>query len=418
MRFFRSFIGRSRPTAPTAARHRHWRPWCAMVLLAASATACLPSRSEQEVRVVLSTLVDSGSGEDVLRGVRLALDEAGGKAGSHPVELVVINTLVRGSKQPLSLELERKAAEQAVADPLVLAYLGPMASHQAKISMPILNRASLLQVSSSVTWPGLTRAGFGAGEPGIYYPTGRRHFFRLAATDDEQAAAAARWAADLGFRSVFLVDNAMDYGRGLSGIFEETARDLGIEIVGRRSLHITASDSTSLGAVIDEVAAAQPELVFYAGGIERSLLEIFGRMREALPHLSFLATEGLQRQEVIDYLGPEVAEGFRATNVYLPVEKADTEAARRFEQHFLATYGEPPQPLAAGSYEAMKVVLWAIEHAREPTREGVLDALRGMGEIDGLAGPWKFDSRGDATIQTISGYRVEGGEWVFEKILD
>ncbi|MCB1057040.1 MAG: branched-chain amino acid ABC transporter substrate-binding protein [Acidobacteria bacterium] len=414
MRSLRSFIGHRRTPAGPRAR---LSAWAALLLLAAS-VGCAPPSSEHGVKVMLSTLVDSGSGNDVLRGVRLALDENGGQAGGYPVELVVVNTLDRDAEEPLSLDLERGAAERAVADPSFVAYFGPMASHQAKVSLPILNRASMPQISSSATWPGLTRAGFGPGEPGIYYPTGSRHFFRLVATDDEQAAAAARWGADLGFRSAFLIDNAVAYGRGLSGIFEETARDLGIEIVGRHSVALNDTGPEMLDQVVKEVGAAKPELIFYAGGIERRLLDLFRRLHSALPQVAFIATEGLQRNEFIEHLGPEAAEGFRATNIYLPVEEADTDAARRFERRYWETYGEAPQPLAAGSYEAMRVLLWAIEHARTPTREAVLEALQGMGEIEGLTGPLSFDARGDATVQTVSGYRVVGGRWVFEKVLD
>lgn len=387
-----------------------WAPWVLLL-------GCGEAGQKPELRVVISTLATSGSGHDVVQGAQVALDEVGGTAGGHPIALEIYDTLELTAEQPLSVRLEKAIAEQAVSDPQVIAYLGPMASHQAKVSMPILNRASLPQVSSTTTWPGLTRAGFAPGEPGIYFPTGRRHFFRVATTDDVQAAAAAGWAKELGYQSVYLLHNSLPYGQGLSGIFEEILRDFDLEIVGHSKLDIGSNDREWIHTLPQQIAEAAPQLVFYAGGSEQGAVNLLRNIRRRNPDIAILGTEGIQRKEFIERLGLEAAEGILATNVALPIDQAETEIARKFRGRYQERYGEPPQPLAASSYEAMRAILWAIETAPAVTREDVLATLHGMHEFPGLLGPWHFDERGDNSLQVVAGYRIEEGRWVFQKLL-
>lgn len=389
--------------------------WLALVI-----AACAPAPDPPaELRIAFSTMPTTESGKAALRGARLAVDEIDGQVAGHRVDLLVLDTLDAGSTEPLSTRLEREAAEKAIADPSVVAYIGPMTSGQAKSSMPLLNRAALAQIVYSATWPGLTQAGFGAGEPGIYYPTGRRHFFRLAATDDVQARVAARWAHELGFRSVFLVDNALAYGRGLTGIFEETARDLGIEVVDRASLPAAAADhERRLGEVVERVRARHPDLVFYGGGIESNAFDILARLRLEAPQVVLMGTDGIQRPGLIERLGAPVAEGLLATDIAAPIESSSSAGAQRFRTAYERAHGRAPSPLAAAAYEATVTALNAIERSGRPTRESVLDALHGQGTVEGLLGPWRFDERGDLASPTISGYRVVDGRWVLERLFD
>ena len=82
-------------------------------------------------------------------------------------------------------------AERAVDDPTAIAYLGELDLGGSAVSLPVTNRAGLLQVSpadglTSLTTapPGRPRAG-----PERYYPEERRTFVRLVPTDLQVADA-------------------------------------------------------------------------------------------------------------------------------------------------------------------------------------------------------------------------------------
>jgi ABC-type branched-subunit amino acid transport system substrate-binding protein len=146
----------------------------------------------ETLRIVVSVPLGSSTGQSIERAVQVAVREAGHRAGGFRIELVIEDT---GNEHGAwGAEKEAAAARRAIKDPRVVAYIGPINSSAAKVSMPILNTAPLVQVSPTATWPGLTKIGFMPGEPGIFYPTGVRHFARVIPTDDIQGPAAAIWA--------------------------------------------------------------------------------------------------------------------------------------------------------------------------------------------------------------------------------
>ncbi len=67
------------------------------------------------------------------------------------------------------------------------------------------NELRLAVVSPSATWPGLTKSGYGVGEPGLYYPNGERMFFRVVPSDDIQGRVAAEWLSDKNHTSICIV---------------------------------------------------------------------------------------------------------------------------------------------------------------------------------------------------------------------
>ncbi|MGZ6590271.1 MAG: branched-chain amino acid ABC transporter substrate-binding protein, partial [Solirubrobacteraceae bacterium] len=95
-------------------------------------------------------------------------------------------------------------------------------------------------ISPSNSYPGLTRPvslpanwGGSRNEPNTFYPTGVRHYVRLAANDDFEGVADAILAKRLRLSSAYLLDD----GQGLENVlitnsFRRTARRLGIRIAG------------------------------------------------------------------------------------------------------------------------------------------------------------------------------------------
>ena len=148
-----------------------------IVALTVVLSACQPTGS-RTVRVYLSFPMSGqpNLGRSIVKGIQLAFDGIESRIGGTEIVLEVRdNGDENGQWQP---EKELENVQQAVADPLAVAYLGPMNSGAAKLSLPINNSAGMIQISPSTTWPGLTKPGFAQGEPAIFYPTGRRNFFR------------------------------------------------------------------------------------------------------------------------------------------------------------------------------------------------------------------------------------------------
>ncbi|HEY1539309.1 MAG TPA: hypothetical protein VGF63_07925 [Solirubrobacteraceae bacterium] len=86
-------------------------------------------------------------------------------------------------------------AATAAADPSTIAFIGDQTSGDTATTLPILNRAGILEFSPTATYGGLTRNSTDRAEPAKYYPTGRRTFARVVPSDSAQAAARRRTSA-------------------------------------------------------------------------------------------------------------------------------------------------------------------------------------------------------------------------------
>ena len=108
-------------------------------------------------------------------------------------------------------------------------------------------------------------------------------------------------------------------------------------------------------------------------------------------------------------LGGLSVEGMIVPGPYLPPHPA--ERYREFYRAFEARYGVPPEFTARLAYEAVFVLLTAVEAAESPEPGAVKSALLDIQDFDIFSDPVVFDRYGDA-IRRISLYRVEDGEFV------
>jgi len=122
-------------------------------------------------------------------------------------------------------------------DSSVAGVIGTFNSGAAEIIVPVLNRAPngpLAMISPANTYVGLTHGGPGtaAGEPGKYYPTGKRNYARVVAADDFQGAADAILAKSIGVKKVFILNDKEAYGLGVATNFKNAALKLGLKVAG------------------------------------------------------------------------------------------------------------------------------------------------------------------------------------------
>src|SRR4051812_30143244 len=114
---------------------------------------------------------------DLVNGAKLALEQAGGKAGKITVKYVSLDdsTAQAGNWTP---EATSANARKAAQDKSTAVYIGEFNSGASAVSIPILNEAGVPQISPANTAVGLTtdKPGATPGEPDKYYPTGTRTY--------------------------------------------------------------------------------------------------------------------------------------------------------------------------------------------------------------------------------------------------
>ncbi|MEO0563454.1 MAG: hypothetical protein AAF125_15195, partial [Chloroflexota bacterium] len=139
-------------------------------------------RAPNDIRIAIILPLQLPIGQQMVNGAQLALDES--ERWRDRVEIVAFDTLAEGRERAAEINLASMRA--AADDPAFVAIIGASSSNYAEASIPITNEGGLALISPLATAPHLTRPGYRAGAPGVYYPTGQRNFFRTIPTDDLQ----------------------------------------------------------------------------------------------------------------------------------------------------------------------------------------------------------------------------------------
>ena len=378
---------------------------------------CRPA--DPDLVKIVSSLPRTGSAkhqsDTLVRGIRMAIDEAGGKVGRFRIEYLDLDDSTAAAGQWTS-EAEAANARRALQDPDVCAYIGTFNSGAAKVSMPILNLGDLLMVSPANTAVGLTKPGLGVpGEPEVYRPTGRRNYTRVVPADDLQGPMAADWAQRRGVTKVYILDDNEVYGKGIADLFDERCRELGIEVLGHDSIDAKAQEFKSLMA---SIKSTKPDLVYFGGTTQSKGGQLAKDMAAAGVGADLMVPDGCMEQVFIDSAGAANLEGrCFVTFGGLPPEKL-TGKGGEFVDRYREKYGELPEAYAVYGYEAARVAIEAIATAGSKDRRAICDAALAIRDFDGALGHWGFDENGDTTLRTLTVNVVKGGRFEFEEILD
>ncbi|HXH12637.1 MAG TPA: branched-chain amino acid ABC transporter substrate-binding protein [Alphaproteobacteria bacterium] len=356
-------------------------------------------------------------GTAMKRAVDLAVEHAGGMVAGYKIEVVNLDDAspVTGSWDGT---VEAENAQKAIADPDAMVYIATYNSGAAKVSMPITNKAGMAQVTVANTYPGLTKPGNAPGEPGIYRPTGKVNYFRAHPADDIQGAAAAKWAQCLGFKRVFILDDRQLYGKGIADVFEKTAKELGLQIVGHEGVESVDID---FRALLTKVKAANPDLVYGGFVIDSGGPQVIQQMK-ALglfdAKVKFMGPDGLYSPALVEQATPAAVNN----NVYvtfagLPPDQLPTEVGKRFYTDFKAKYKEEPIGWAMYAYQATIVTLDAIQRAGVKDRAKIIEALQNTKNFEGITGRFSFDENGDTDRTDMGGFQVKDNKFQFAGLI-
>jgi ABC-type branched-subunit amino acid transport system substrate-binding protein/DNA-binding SARP family transcriptional activator len=367
---------------------------------------------------------DAELGTTVRNAVQMAVDdvnEGGGVAGAD------LEVTVADDAQDAGLAARN--ARAFVADPSVVAMVGPWGSGPAFSTIPVTNRAGLLECSPAATHPGLTKPSQGALEVRATHPDDI-NFVRLAPADDIQAVALASFAyVDLGSRFALAVTTS-DVGAVIADPFEEE-----FQLLGGRTQRIDPQGTTKPRAALAPLDGADPpDLVFFGGESPREAAALRRAMvrsgHAGTPLLSwdFISDgDGREAGSYIARVGAAAATGTYAAHASLPDHRfAFADAYRR-------RFGDEPDEYAAAGYACVQIIAEALggiageadspgqAQARARLRAAVADPARDFATILGTVA---FDANGDARQQFVTLYRVEAsaadgaGDWVIFKKQD
>jgi branched-chain amino acid transport system substrate-binding protein len=387
--------------------------------LVAARHAPAPAHTAQQRVTVYSSMTLQGlarpQGLAVVQGARLALDEAGGRAGPHPVRYISLDnsTARAGTWTPENTALNARRAAQ---DDSAVAYIGEFHSGASAISIPLLNEVPMAQISPTSTAVGLTRRGPGAdlGEPLKYYPTQRRHFFRITPNDRVQAGALAVAMRGRGCRRIAILNDGEVFGAGMGELVRRSARRIGLRVAHSSRIRVRARRHRGLARRVRRSGA---RCVAYTGITANGAVRLFRDLARALPRARLFGTDGIAESGFTDRreggVPPRVGRRVVVT-VATRAPHALPEAGREMLERYAARYGEQfPDPYAVQGYEAMRLVLDAVA-AVGPRRRAVIRWLHDVRNRQSVLGTYSFDRYGDTTLRDYGLYRIRGGALQWE----
>jgi branched-chain amino acid transport system substrate-binding protein len=355
----------------------------------------------------------------LVNGVKLALEQAGGKAGNFTVKYESLDdsTAQAGSWTP---EATQANALKAAGDDSTAVYIGEFNSGASAVSIPILNEAGVPQISPANTAVGLTsdEPGANPGEPDKYYPAGTRTYTRIVPKDTIQGAAVATLMKEDGCTKVYMTNDKEVYGAGLAKNIQNSADEQGLDIVANDSIDKNAPNYRSLAG---KAKGAGADCFVYSGITANNAVQLYKDFSAAIPDAKLYGPDGVAESGFSDPkkggIPADVAAKTKVTVATLSPDEYPPEGQEFFTQ-FADKYGEDnPDPYAIYGYEAMRLALDAIERSETGEKADIVKALFETKDRDSVLGTYSIDENGDTTLTDYGVYTIDGGELQFDSTI-
>ena len=342
-------------------------------------------------------------GLGIRNSVQLAVDQATEK-------VVVPGFTYEGAAVDDSSEPTVGAANvpTLIDDPSVLGVVGTYNSGVAAEVLPLLEPANLAMVS-----PGNTLASLTLGEDLENPERQFDNYFRLVASDADQAPFLAKSVKKLKAKTVAVVSETKAVSQGLADAFVTSFTDGG----GTVNVQMTVPDGAAAADFTDFIDAAvedDPDMIFFGGEYE-----VAATLRTAASDagldVPLVGGDGIKDDAFIELAG-EDADGTLASSVGAPPP------ALKNAKKFLRAYEDlqledPPSNFGPYAYDAANIIINAIAKIMEGQDEVPADAREQViAEIQktkskGATGKLRFDKFGDTRNIVFTLYRVENDAW-------
>jgi branched-chain amino acid transport system substrate-binding protein len=358
-----------------------------------------------------------GQSTALVNGAKLALEQAGGKAGDFTIKYTSLSdaSAQAGNWTP---ELTSANARKAAQDDKTAVYIGEFNSGASAVSIPILNEGGVPQISPSNTAVGLTSDAAGAdkGEPDKYYPAGTRTYTRIVPKDTIQGAALATIMKEDGCTNVAIANDKEVYGAGLARNVESAAKGQGLKIDFNEGIDPKAANYRSLAS---RAKGDGVDCFAFSGTTSNNAAQIFKDFSAAIPDAKLYGPDGVAEAAFTDPkeggIPSSVGAKTTLTVATLAPDKYPPEGQEFFKQYGEKYGDDTPDPYAIYGYEAMNLALDAIKRAGSGDKEKILEALFATKDRKSVLGTYSIDENGDTSLTDYGVYKIEGGELTFDK---
>jgi branched-chain amino acid transport system substrate-binding protein len=335
------------------------------------------------------------SGQGLLRGAELAVEEVNAKGGLRVGgNRYHINLLIEDNQSDAELSV---AAAQRLIDQGVVAVVGPATSANAIPTAAHLEQAHTLMIAPISSNPETTR--------------NKRYIFRIIATDDVQAKVLAEFAVkDLKTTQAAVLYTQDDvYSSFLADVFKATYTELGGTIVAYEAFDAEDDEFT---AQLERIKAKEPELLVLPN-LAHHLPANVHQARAIGLNIPFLGADAWTSIPT-----EELTEDFNSTyftSAWSPT--IQSERAQAFLEAFTKRYNTLPTAVEALTYDAFHLLFAAAQQQESFTTRALLKGISVMERFEGVSGEAIYLGQGNP-IREMSIIAIQDGEHQFYKMVE
>ncbi len=328
-------------------------------------------------------------GQDTDRAARLFVDQlnkAGGVKGRQ-LKLVTLDT--RGDSAEAANAVSRLIdVENAIA------IIGEVASTLSLSGGRVAQRRKRPMISPSSTNPKVTEVG--------------DYIFRVCFIDPFQGKVMANFArSNLKFERVAVLrDVKNDYSIGLADVFRDSFKALGGTIAAEQSY---SAGDTDFSAQLTAIKGTAAQAIFVPGYYSEvgTIARTAQRLGMKLP---LLGGDGWDAPDLVKIAGDSL-NGSYYSNHFAP--DVATPKAQKFLADFKAVHGIEPTGLGALGYDAIGVLVDAMQRAPSFEPSAIRDALTQVKDFDGVTGLITLDKDRNAQKSAVV-LKIDNGQAKFE----
>ena len=226
---------------------------------------------------------------------------------------------------------------------------------------------------------------------------------RICFKDGFQGPALARFALSQGWKKVAVAeDKGAPYATGLSASFRATFEANG----GTVAREYYTSKETDFGSLIQNVAAAKPDVVFIAGYYGDAGL-MLKQAQGAWGATPVIGGDGLDSPDLIKLAGSVKNPIFFTT--HFAADDPDPQV-QAFTKRYRERFGEPPGAMAAVGYDALIVLADAIDRCANPfDPKQLAESIAKTHGVKGVTGEMSLDNDERTPKKALVVVKVDGG---------
>ena len=310
-------------------------------------------------------------GEKVKKGLELALEEVNTEGGLNSGGKILLSY-----KDDATIpERGKQVTEELIEVDGVRLIIGAVSSRVTLAIAPLCEAKKVLLMSPSSSSPDISQAG--------------DYIYRNYPSDIREGTSLAKFAKDLGLERIVIIAMDDEFGRGLRNVFTQQYESRFRSVVG--SFDFTEGQADKFPAIVEETKELAPDGI-YVVAYENDLAQLLQQLSGAEVD-SVVMTSSAVTPNVVQLAGGS------AESLVYPQSTFELDSQEPAVAHFVSAYrrkyNADPDIYAAHGYDALKLLVHAMNESKGSRPDDVRLGLNGIHDYEGAAGLTTFDKNGD-----------------------